>query len=393
MHMPYLPALGGANKSNRYLAEALARKQHSVTVVVPALGTSPGGVTKEQFLQEKAFQGIACNLQDGVYNFQLNGVNVNAVLEASALSRHLTYKIDNFQPDCIIIALEDTSLSLLIEALKTSVKPIVGIAQTPTLLPFGPYSFYPSVEKTALLDQIDVIVTNSKFLNAYVQQWSSLRTVMFRIPAYGCPPYPSLANFDESFVTLVNPCKFKGISIFIELAKKLPAIQFAAVPTWGTTIKDIKTIQDLNNVHLLKPCSNFNQILEQTRILLVPSLWLENIPLTITEAMLRGIPVICSNVGGIPEINLNTGFMIPVNPISCLSPEFAENDTVIPLVPAQDIAPWYSSLLKLIADKELYYCQSTIVREAASKFVSSITIDPFEEFLERLVRSSNEVLS
>jgi glycosyltransferase involved in cell wall biosynthesis len=99
------------------------------------------------------------------------------------------------------------------------------------------------------------------------------------------------------------------------LAKKIPNFELAGVPTWGTTSEDKISLQKLSNVRLLEPSSDFDWILSQTRILLVPSLWLENIPLTITEAMLRGIPVISSNVGGIEEVNLGTGFMFPVQPI------------------------------------------------------------------------------
>ena len=97
--------------------------------------------------------------------------------------------------------------------------------------------------------------------------------------------------------------------------KKIPNFEFAGVPTWGTTSEDKISLQKLSNVRLLEPSSDFYRILSQTRILLVPSLWLKNIPLTITEAMLRGIPVISSNVGGIEEVNLGTGFMFPVQPI------------------------------------------------------------------------------
>ncbi len=96
------------------------------------------------------------------------------------------------------------------------------------------------------------------------------------------------------------------------MAKKIPNFELAGVPTWGTISEDKISLQKLSNVRLLEPSSDFDRILSQTRILLVPSLWLENIPLTITEAMLRGIPVISSNVGGIEEVNLGTGFMFPV---------------------------------------------------------------------------------
>ena len=45
-----------------------------------------------------------------------------------------------------------------------------------------------------------------------------------------------------------------------------------------------------------------NSILEQTDVLVAPSIWYENSPLVIQEAFLGGIPVITSNIGGMSEL-------------------------------------------------------------------------------------------
>jgi glycosyltransferase involved in cell wall biosynthesis len=49
-------------------------------------------------------------------------------------------------------------------------------------------------------------------------------------------------------------------------------------------------------------------------VLVVPSVWPENSPVTITEAMASGLPVIASDIGGIPELVEDgvTGFLVPV---------------------------------------------------------------------------------
>jgi glycosyltransferase involved in cell wall biosynthesis len=49
-------------------------------------------------------------------------------------------------------------------------------------------------------------------------------------------------------------------------------------------------------------------------VLVVPSVWPENSPVTITEAMASGIPVIASDVGGIGELVEDgvTGYLIPL---------------------------------------------------------------------------------
>jgi glycosyltransferase involved in cell wall biosynthesis len=55
-------------------------------------------------------------------------------------------------------------------------------------------------------------------------------------------------------------------------------------------------------------------IYQQIDVLVVPSVWPENSPVTITEAMASGIPVIASDVGGISELVEDgvTGYLVPL---------------------------------------------------------------------------------
>ena len=46
-------------------------------------------------------------------------------------------------------------------------------------------------------------------------------------------------------------------------------------------------------------------------MLLAPSLWQEACPLVVTEAMLRAIPVVSSDVFGLPEANRNARLVVP----------------------------------------------------------------------------------
>jgi glycosyltransferase involved in cell wall biosynthesis len=56
-------------------------------------------------------------------------------------------------------------------------------------------------------------------------------------------------------------------------------------------------------------------------VLVVPSLWLENSPLVIHEAFQAGIPVVGSDIGGIPELVRNdvNGVIVPPGSVDALA--------------------------------------------------------------------------
>jgi hypothetical protein len=56
----------------------------------------------------------------------------------------------------------------------------------------------------------------------------------------------------------------------------------------------------------------------------------------------------------------------------------------VPVVPEQDIAPWQHALSGLLSDRALHERQSAAAYDAAWRFVSSLGIEPFEDFLLHL---------
>jgi glycosyltransferase involved in cell wall biosynthesis len=383
MNLPYTRVYGGANRSNRCLAEALAARHHSFRVVVPALAAlSP--ITHQQLLEELTSEGIDASGNGEIDRFNLNGVDVHAVIEPSRLCSYLAEQIREFKPDWTLVSSEDRSQSLLETALKAHPSRVIYLAHTPQMFPFGPAGLYPGKRRTELIGQAAAIVTISRFVADYIQQWTGFEAFIHHPPHYGSGPFPQCGRVDNGYVLMMNACAVKGISIFLALAEALPEIQFAALPGWGTTSADRLSLEALRNVTLLKNRKDLDEILCRTRILLMPSLWIEGFGMTVVDAMLRGIPVLASNYGGLVEAKLGTDYLLAVHPIEHFEDALDENMLPIPVVPEQEIGPWREALSCLLSDHALHERQSAAAYHAALRFVSCLDVEPLEDFLFRL---------
>ncbi len=386
MQLPYIPTLGGANKCNRMVAEALVRQSHDIQVIVPATNEANGG-TLIQFREYLAAQAIPLRSQSGLDIFHLNGVEIHALHESAQIRAHLIHQIKTFEPDWILVSGEEWSQVLLDAALKAAPSRVVYLAHTVLFLPFGPSAFFPSSQRTQRLEQVAGILACSQFVKDYIQQWSRLNPTTFYFPAYGSGPFPNLGCFDKGYVTLINPSAGKGISIFVELARRFPDVQFSCVPTWGTTKNDRKTLENFSNITFLGPSEDIENILTQTRVMLLPSLWPEGFPLTTLESMLRGIPVLASNAGGLPEAKLGTDFVLPITPITTFTENLDDRLIPAPLIPTQtdeDIQQWCQALMSLLSNRAVYEKESRIAREKALGFISRLSVTPLINFLNSL---------
>lgn len=106
-------------------------------------------------------------------------------------------------------------------------------------------------------------------------------------------------------VTFVNPDAKKGYTVFIELAAMRPEYHFILVPGWPLPEPQMqqvaREVARLPNVIHVKSEADMRVIYARTKVLLVPSQWEEGYGRVATEAQCSGIPVLGSNMGGLPE--------------------------------------------------------------------------------------------
>ena len=376
----YYPAYGGGDRSNRLLMEALAARGHTCRVVARI---ARFGVTGHaQYLRELAARAVSpLGTEGGVVVFRRAGVEAHVVTHHPNLRAYFAAQIAALAPDAILTSTDDPAQLLLEAAVRAGARTIY-LARATLALPFGPDCAFPSAAKTEVLRQAGAVVGVSRYVADYIRQWSGIPAVHVPISLLDPPPYPDLASFDNEFVTMVNPCAVKGISIFLDLADRMPQVRFAGVPTWGTTQADRAALERRANITVLDPVDNVDDILRRTRVLLVPSLWAEARSRIVVEAMLRGVPVIAADIGGIPEAKLGVDYLLPVRRILTYRAQLDEQMVPLADLPAQDIGPWQAALTRLVSDRAHYEELSRASREAALAEAAGLSVGPFEELLE-----------
>jgi glycosyltransferase involved in cell wall biosynthesis len=160
----------------------------------------------------------------------------------------------------------------------------------------------------------------------------------------------------------------KGIALYLNLAKQFSDITFLIAGA-GDVEDDVrKADREMANVEYLGSLNReqlFNTF-DKVDYLILPSIWYENNPNIIIEAMSFGLPVIGSNLGGIPElIGGGRGFLFdPLKPASLpdlmksldtLSPEAYQEVSEKSMAFAQTLSfeNYYNQLSAIIPELKL----------------------------------------
>ena len=355
----YVPPRGGATRSNLIWLDHMANAGHHCRIVCGATG-----------------EGAELRFHSSIAVF--------AVEDPARRIQVLRRQIHEFQPDWVLVSSEDLGHSLLREARHSAHGRVVYLAHTPQFFPFGHASWNPNREAAALVAEAAGVVAIGHHMAAYIERDLGRSAAVIHPPIYGDGPFADYGNFETGLVTMINPCAVKGLAIFLETAARLPEIDFGVVPGWGTTSDDRRALQRLSNVRILPNARNIDDVLARTRILLMPSLWYEGFGLIVMEAMLRGIPVVASDSGGLVEAKRGTNYIIPVQTIQAYQAIFDEHAMPKPVVPNNDPKPWVDALRTLLTDSASYHSESHLSRQEANRFIKSLDAADMEQYLTRL---------
>lgn len=158
-----------------------------------------------------------------------------------------------------------------------------------------------------------LIVSNSEFIAAYVLKQLNVQSPVI---------YP-LVSLDRcispehsaEFITFINPIPKKGIDLAVRIAALLPHRKFTFVESWRLDPKPRRALEaqlaGLPNVLLRPSTSDVRTIYQSTALLLAPSQVEEAFGRVVLEACANGIPVVASDIGGIPEALGEGGLLLP----------------------------------------------------------------------------------
>lgn len=150
-------------------------------------------------------------------------------------------------------------------------------------------------------------VANSAFTAGEVQR-------RFGITCEVIPPLVRRAAYEteseRTHVVFVTPHRLKGVDTVFALARRLPQCRFLIVECWPIgpreRVKLRLAARRLGNITWCAATPDMRTIYRRARILLAPSRWNEGWGRVVTEAHMSGIPVVATNIGGLPE-SVGTG--------------------------------------------------------------------------------------
>ncbi len=189
----------------------------------------------------------------------------------------------------------------------------------------------------------------------------------YPLPKYASPILGSLGSFEHR---KGHPVLFEALK---ELARNhMPNIHLILVGDGPDEELLQKKVVDLglkNHISFFPFTSEPNFVFELLDITVLPSLYKEGLPNVLLESMAMGVPVVSSNIGGVPElvIDSKTGYMVEPG----------------------NIAELCDAILALWNDQEKYQGMQKYVRRfITEKFNKATQFDQFLTHFEELIQTS-----
>jgi glycosyltransferase involved in cell wall biosynthesis len=293
---PYLPSFrGGAECSIDELARSLIAHGHSCEVVV---GIRPGAPRRLHRIWRLLSANQRVARRDVRNGYPTHRTAPSGVVDA------LCERVAVYRPD-LVVAWNRASTELARAAASLSIPSLVWVHDA--TLAWSHERLPP--EPTTRLAAV------SEFLARRVGERLGRCVAVLR-PFIRLEDYRCEARRPE-FVTLVNPSESKGVEIALGIAERLPERRFLFVGSQGLLARERTALATraarLRNVRVERHASDMRRVYARTALLLVPSICEDAAPRVVLEAHANGIPVVASQIGGIPEVGGDAAVLLPAS--------------------------------------------------------------------------------
>ena len=348
---PYLPQkVGGAESSTHEMIEALS-KRGNVCAVLSGLGAQPS------FLQYKN------RLKSKIFN------EISPVDHSMGYPVYRGWSVKEAIPEIVEKVNPDVAILMPCDGYANEYTHVLAKSCVPTVLHLRDAEF------DALGDPHEMnlvgVFSNSNFIaDKFHDNFNIETSVFYNVFEREKYEVPEAGRF----VTFINPVEIKGLEIALELARLNPSIPFLFVEGWQLKVKEKQRLFDqlksLSNVKWYPRVLDMRKVYSQTRLLIVPSQSEEAWGRVVTEAHMSGIPVIASEVGGLPESVGPGGILVNKN----------------------DMTGWHDALNRVWSSFELWEKLSRIAKEYSfrAELSEAYIAERYEAALSRLVGKEKE---
>lgn len=313
---------GGLETQNKVLCEGLARTGHSVTVFSPAWELSG-----KKLAENVKYEFVDCVFRSlaGFSVFQKNNWE-NRSLEEFQI-QHEKEKFD------VVISQSSGGIGIIRNKEKLNI-PVVTISHGTTMGEYNtilqslksPKDFLKLVPNTAyvlfnffyrqreFINHSDKVVAVSNKVKEALVNETFVDGEKVEVVHNGIvPPEFNFQSDRKNTVLYVGQVhNAKGIGDLLEIAKMIDA-NFKIVgggehlEAFKALAKDIKNVEFTGKI----PYEKVLDLMSTASIFVLPSKRVEGFPMTLVEAMFAKLPIVGSNMGGIPEAidHENTGFV------------------------------------------------------------------------------------
>lgn len=153
---------------------------------------------------------------------------------------------------------------------------------------------------------VDVFIAPSEFMARKLIKYGYDKNKVVVIPNPVMVSKKQITNTGKYVGFAGRLSEEKGVNVLLAAAALLPTIEFkiAGAGPDENRLRAVCNEQKLTNVELVgfKTGAAMQEFLDQASILVAPSVWYENAPLSVLEPMAQGRIVLGSRIGGIPEM-------------------------------------------------------------------------------------------